>query len=34
MERIFDELKSIDQKYYSSNYYDVSINTVLNVQHH
>ena len=31
----FDELKSIDQKYYCSDYYDVSVNKyVLNVVHH
>ena len=31
----FDELGDIDQKYYCSNYYDVSVNKqVLNVEHY
>ena len=31
----FDELKSIDQNYYCSSYYDVSVNKYgVNVEHH
>ena len=30
----FDVLENIDQKYYCSNYYDVSLNMVLNTVHH
>ena len=31
----FDELGSIDKKYYFSNYYDVSVNKYMfNVEHH
>ena len=31
----FDELGGIDKKYYSSNYYDVSVNKYMfNVKHH
>ena len=30
----FDQLKDIDQRYYCSSYYDVSVNIVLNVERH
>ena len=31
----FDELGGIDKKYYSSNYYDISVNKYMfNVEHH
>ena len=30
----FNQLKNIDQKYYCSDYYDVSVNMVLNAEHH